>query len=290
MNQDHSMSNAVPTWRRLLTSPLTGHRVLSGYTVALLVFLPALLIAASIDERMVMDRNIWLKPIKFDLAIAIYLISLSLCAHLLPPTWRDSPRFNRYVAVVCFTVIIEMAWLIYAAAIGEVAHFNQTHPVLAPVYFVMGVLAIMLTSLSAVIGVGVLKHHDHSINPLIRYALGYSLLATAVLTVITASYLSAAPAQMHAVLPDGVSVVDRDGALPLLGWLRNAGDLRVAHFFAMHAFHFVPCVAAIGVLMLPKPLTRQKPFARTAAIGLCAAYTAFVVFVFVQALVGKPFL
>ena len=290
MSGDHGVLTSSPARRKPWVLLRTGHPVLSGYTAALLVLLPALLIAFSIDERTLLERNIWLKPIKFDLAIAFYLITLSLYAHLLPPSWRNSPRFNRYVAFVCVTVIIEMAWLIYAAAIGEVSHFNQSHPVLAPVYFIMGLLAILLTSLSAVIGVGVLRHHEHSANPLIRYAVGYSLLVTAVLTVLTAGYLSSAPAQSHAVLPAGLSTLDRQSTIPLFGWLREAGDLRVAHFFAMHALHAVPLAAVIGVLALPRAWTTHVPFARVAAIGLCTVYTAFVVFVFTQALAGKPFL
>lgn len=288
MNSAHprTASGVGPSFAAVLRD---GHPVLSGYTVALLVVLPALLIASAIDSRELLGHGIWVKPIKFDLAIAVYLITLSVYAHLMAPSWRESTRFNRYVAVIGTTVVFEMAWLIYAAAIGEPSHFNQSHPLLQPVYFAMGVLALLLTSLSAVIGVGVLKHNTDTINPLLRYAVGYSLLATTLLTAITASYLSSAPAQSHAVLPDGMGALNRDAAVPLLGWLRDAGDLRVAHFFSTHALHVIPLMAAVLVWVLPRRLSRSRRTAHAVAAALTLGFAGFVLYVFRQALAGVPF-
>ncbi|MEM7376134.1 MAG: hypothetical protein AAF460_01390 [Pseudomonadota bacterium] len=287
----HAIDATTPTTANRMTwlTVWTGHRLLTAYTVALLVILPALLLAYTLDARTVLDTNVWLKPIKFDLAIAIYLITLSAYAHLLPPHWRTSRWFNRYVAAIALTVVFEMAWLIYAAAIGEPSHFNQTHPVLAPMYGLMGVLAVLLTSLSAVFGVGILRHHESGVPALLRYAIGYSLLATAVLTVLTAGYMSSAPAQTHAVLPAGVTVLESRAGLPVLGWLMNVGDLRVAHFFSTHALHSVPLVAWVIVAAMPREATGETLTPRRIALALTLLYAVFVLGVLAQAVRGQPF-
>jgi hypothetical protein len=80
----------------------------------------------------------------------------------------------------------------------------------------------------------------------------------------------------------GGQPTDANG-LALMGWSRNGGDLRVAHFFALHAQQVIP-VIGWGVVA-----TRFRR-ARTAVVLASAAYVALIVFTFVQALQGEPFL
>ena len=70
---------------------------------------------------------------------------------------------------------------------------------------------------------------------------------------------------------------------PLFGWSRSSGDLRVAHFFALHAQQALPLAgAAIVALRLPRP---------AAVLWLCAAgYLALIAGTFVQAIMAQPFL
>jgi hypothetical protein len=69
-----------------------------------------------------------------------------------------------------------------------------------------------------------------------------------------------------------------------MGWARDGGDLRVAHFFATHAMHFIP---AAGYLA-SKTLAPTQ--ARLAVYGASTAFTALIAFTFFQALAGRPFL
>ena len=73
------------------------------------------------------------------------------------------------------------------------------------------------------------------------------------------------------------------GGLWLMGWSRDGGDLRVAHFFATHAMHVVPLLA----------LGCAKMFGREAKLPIHLAALAYIVLVagtFIQALMGRPFL
>jgi hypothetical protein len=68
----------------------------------------------------------------------------------------------------------------------------------------------------------------------------------------------------------------------LFKWARDGGDLRVAHFFGLHAMQVMPLFA----LLLPKRLPRAAGIA--AVISFALVYTAFSCFTFYQAIQGQP--
>src|SRR5262249_4858854 len=69
----------------------------------------------------------------------------------------------------------------------------------------------------------------------------------------------------------------------LMKWARDGGDLRVAHFFGMHAMQVLPFVGWLAA----------RSVSRRRAIGLvvlfASLYAAFSTFTFMQALAGRPF-
>jgi hypothetical protein len=76
-------------------------------------------------------------------------------------------------------------------------------------------------------------------------------------------------------------------AIRLSIWSTIAGDLRIAHFIALHAIQIVPLFAFILADMTPKPSLRQ----RNSAVYAVAALVALVVgATFVQAALGHPLL
>jgi hypothetical protein len=90
-------------------------------------------------------------------------------------------------------------------------------------------------------------------------------------------------------MPDGVATVSEKAAVLLFGWLRYAGDLRVAHFFATHALHFVPLAGWLiaRIVSANEPGSSQS---RRIALSVSLLYAFGVLFVFLQALSGKPFI
>ncbi len=98
------------------------------------------------------------------------------------------------------------------------------------------------------------------------------------LTLLVAGYMASRTG--HWV---GGDLSDAQGS-PLMGWARDGGDLRVAHFFATHAMHFVP---AFG---LAASLSFRQRAARNAVWLFAGAYVGLVGFAFAQALMGMPFL
>jgi FtsH-binding integral membrane protein len=140
----------------------------------------------------------------------------------------------------------------------------------------MGLAAVTLTSLSLAFGIAIARNPATGLPGAVKEALVWGLVLTFVLTVVTAGYMASTPGH-HVGTPT------TGARLALMGWSREVGDLRVAHFFATHALHGVP-LAGLAALALPGAL--QRPAVRLAAL----AYAALVVALFWQALQGRPFL
>ena len=70
----------------------------------------------------------------------------------------------------------------------------------------------------------------------------------------------------------------------LFNWVTDGDDLRVAHFFGLHAMQAIPLFA----LLLPKQLSRNSACALVALFS--ATYAVFSVHTFIQAVQGEPFI
>ena len=143
----------------------------------------------------------------------------------------------------------------------------------------MGVLALMLTSAAPVYGIAILRDRDSRLDPVFRLSVGIGLIATFVLTAAVAGYMSGTGS--HFV---GGSHSDAGGLAPM-GWARDGGDLRVAHFFATHAMHFIPVV-----WVHRQPRASGQPSAGRRCLGFTGMFVGLVGYVFVEALSGQAFL
>ena len=227
--------------------------------------------AMALDGRTHMGLDIWIKPLKFQISIAVYLGTLAWLATLLPERVRAARWFGLYAGAVVAAFLYEIAWIGGAAALGTESHFNLRTPVSETLYSLAGVLAVFGTSASAV-----LAWHVGGGTPM-RRAVSLGLWLTFALTLLTAGTLSGMGG--HEIGGDGSDL----GGWPLLGWQRDAGDLRVAHFFATHAVQVVPVAALALAWLLPR---RHA----AAVCGTAGLYAAFTLHAFAEALMGRPFL
>jgi hypothetical protein len=150
--------------------------------------------------------------------------------------------------------------------------------VLAPTYALMGIVSTVFTTATAVVAVLIAVSKNSALKPFFRYAVVWSLCISFVFTVFMAGEL--ASLDSHWI---GGSQTDKNG-LWGFGWSRDGGDLRVAHFFALHAMHFIPLFALLHTADMS---LKRSHFA---AAVLSLAYSTFIVFVYLQAKNGQPFL
>lgn len=247
-------------------------------TLLLLALIPPTLVALTLDTRTLHGVSVWMKPLKFEVALAAYLATLAWFAGWLPSGTTRQRWYRVFSAAVVVAIAAEMIWIIGASAYGIASHFNVSSPIMQAAYGLMGVFAIVLTSSTLVYGVLILRDRNSPLANPFRWSLGASLILTFVLTLGFAGYMSSSGGQLVGMpaLPDQTA--------PFFGWSRTAGDLRVPHFFATHAMHVIPLAGFIAVRLAP-PRTAWALVTTATALFL-----AFVVFTFWQALSGRPFL
>ena len=242
----------------------------------LLATLP-LLVAMSMDSRTVNDINVWIKPIKFLASLTVYYWTLAWMFGYLPDTAQRG-RAGRFVIFAPLVAgVLEMAWLIGMAALGQPAHFNRGTPLYQLLYVLAGVGSLVLITAVLLQAIMLARLREVAIDPAFRLALVLGGVLGFVLTLISAGHMAAGTG--HWV---GGARSDL-GGVTLMGWSHSGGDLRVAHFFALHATQFLPVAGWL--------ITRTHIPAKATAVWLAAgAYLAMVAFTFIQALSGQPFL
>ena len=232
--------------------------------------------AMAVETRTYQDMNVWMKPAKFMISLSLYMLNLALFARFLPAGMTARRSYRAYSTFVVLCILIEMIWIGGAAAMGVGSHFNRSTPELALIYTLMGVVAISLTTASLVYGIAILRNRASALAPGLRLSIGLGLVLTFVLTV---------PVAMTMAMGSGhlVGAPQTGAMLPVMGWSREVGDLRIAHFFATHAMQVLPL---FGLLTLALSRRLAVITVWIAAIG----YVGLVAATFVQALSGQPFL
>jgi hypothetical protein len=273
---------ALPAHRSMV-GPLTGELfrrepLFAGTALVLLALTLPLLVAQGLDDRVLLGVSVWTKPIKFAAALIVYLGTLAWFAGWLPEGTTRRRWYRAFSVLVVACVVAEMVWIVGAAAYGTASHFNTTVPFLTGIYRLMGGLAVILTTASLVYGVLIWRNANSSLDPAIQMSVGIGLVMTFVATVVVAGYMASGTS--HFVGGSGTDA----GGLALMGWSRSSGDLRVAHFFATHAMHFVPLFGFLAGLALPEGSRRL------AVIAFSAAFAGLIVYAFAGAIRGLPFL
>lgn len=254
------MTATLTAPRLTLASP-ANPQLLAITLLTALAALP-LLVAHGLDPRQFQGEGIWLKPLKFHLALTVYTGTLTLFAMLLPEGTFTSRAWRAYIGLVILCILAELLWIGGAATLGTASHFNQSG-VWAALYSLMGLAAVTLTSLTLAMGVVFWRYRGDPL--MLSIALG--LVLTFVLTVPTAGYLASGTGHLVGSALTG----DR---LPLMGWSTEVGDLRLPHFLATHALHIVPLAGLTG---------------RPAAVwATAAAWVALTAWCFARAVAGLP--
>jgi len=243
--------------------------------LALLAMLPCLL-AMQIDPRLTNGISVWIKPTKFLLSFAVYYATLAWFFGYLPRAAQHSRAGRFVIGTALVAGLLEMLWLVAAAANGVPSHYNVDALPWRLAYGAAGVGAVLLIAAILVQGLLLARDREVTLAPVFRASLVAGAVVAFATTLLAASYLSAASGHWVGALPSDA------GGLPVMGWSRSAGDLRVAHFWALHAHQAIP---AAGALLAAGKLRRPH-----AALAMAvAAYVALIGFTFAQALAGRPF-
>ena len=200
--------------------------------VAFLLMIPPTLAALLADDRLHLGVDIWTKPLKFQVALAIFCFTMSAYARWLPEGVLAARWWRRYVVTVVAAMVAEITWITGAAALGTSSHFN-TSPVGMGLYALMGVLAVWFTASTLVLAWQIARNRRADVDPALRTGLVLGLVLTFLLSVAFAGYMSNSGGHLVGTaserlrpLADGLVA---DGGRPPRGaLLRHARDARAA--------------------------------------------------------------
>ena len=240
----------------------------------IIAFLPVTFLVSLDDPRQLNDINIWSKPMKFYASVGLHMITLAFVARFINADVREKFSVYGLSWVLTFTVIAEVAYLTIQAARGRHSHWNFETKFESLMYAGMGVGAVIMILVAAVIGLLVYRYPVREIGQGLRLGILLGMVLGFITTLIVAGYMSSQNSHWVSGIPS-----DADG-LPLVGWARGGGDLRVPHFFATHLMQIIPLIGWMADRYSQRP-TRIVIAASTIGVSAVAA-------TFIQALSGQP--
>src|SRR4051794_34368825 len=271
-------------WPEPQAHPRRWHRPLMIFVCVMGVVGLIALAGIFVDSRVLTGVPIWLKPFKFAVSLGVYGLTLAWMLSLLP---RRSRVAEWAGTVVVATAAAEMVVIVGQVLRGQTSHYNETTPLNAALWQVMGTSIMILFAAHLVIAIVVLRQRpaDRAAAYAIRLGLGLSLLGmlAAVPMVLPRDTGRPGIAGAHSV-----GVADGGPGLPLVGWSTVGGDLRIGHFVGLHALQALPLLA----LLLKRFLGARLEEGTRARLLLVAgvAYGVLTMLLTWQALRGQPLL
>lgn len=242
--------------------------VLARLGWAALAVLLLCLIAMALDPRSFDGVSVWAKPAKFAASFVIWFWTLAWAWGVLAPEAARGRLARLVLAGTVAAALFEQGWITWRAALGVPSHF-ATDALGAFMYGLMGLGALTLVGLAALLGLLVLRRPQQGVTRAWVLAVGLGLLLGGVLGGFTGAAISVLGG------PHVGGMASNAGGLPPFFWSRDGGDLRIAHFLGIHAMQALPLLALLG--------------AGARAVSLAAAgWAALTLAVFVLALQGVP--
>jgi hypothetical protein len=259
---------------------------LTAVGMLMLVAAVASLVGVLVDPRIITGAPAWLKPFKFAISIAIYSLTLAWIFEGLP----DWPRVRRFVGwTTAIVFVLEVAIIDAQAWRGTTSHFNVSTPANAVLFVVMGAAILLQTFVSVAVVVALWRQRftDRPLGWALRLGMTLTIagaMTGPLMTRPTAAQLAHARAggPMTTAGAHSVGGVDGGPGVPVTGWSREHGDLRVPHFIGLHAVQSLALIA-VGLRRWRRPEADRLK----ALLAAAASYAALFLLLLWEALRGQ---
>jgi hypothetical protein len=259
-----------------------GTRPLVLLTAASLALLAFSLVAGVVDPRQIAGVPAWVKPAKFAASVAITAATGAWILGQMARA-RGLARAGRVMATMA---ALELVIITVQAARGVPSHFNARTPLDGALFTIMGLGITIFWVAQLYVAVRAFRHRfaTEARTWGIRLGLGGALVGGALGFAMTQP-TPAQRAELAAGRPPAalgahaVGVPDGGPGLPVTRWSTTGGDLRVPHFWGLHALQALPLAALL--------LERRRRGAR-AVLAIGAGWLGLIGVLLIQALRGQP--
>ena len=247
-------------WALLLAVPVLA---------AFAMFVPAALGTAAV--------NPWIKPIKFSMSFSTFASTMSLLLLALRiPKWQLT-LVRRAIAASVALEILSLAAQAWRSAY-HVAGYSLMDTSLAQMTNTMVMVNTGIVCWMLILFCANRVRADVVDGPMV------SAIRCSIMIFLAGNAIGG---YMLARGSHTVGVADGGPGLPFVNWSVIGGDLRIAHFIAIHAIQIVPLFAYMLSQMAPIPPVKLR---RMAVGALAIAVSVLVGATFVQAALGRPLL
>lgn len=203
-----------------------------------------------LDDRVLLGAPLWMKPFKFF--ISATLMSLTL-AYVIPRISQKSKRVQVASLTIIGSLAVELVLITWAAASETTSHFNVSSPLAIAVWSAMATFIGLVWVATMVLTLAYVRfgQDEEAMKRALSWGMAISIVGMAV------AFFMTGPTSDQLADFEGIAGAHTVGAadggpgLPLFGWSTVAGDLRIAHFFGLHALQAIP----LAVLLLRKNIT-----------------------------------
>ncbi len=246
--------------------------ILYGIVITHLILAIVCLVGLFIDDRTLAGVNVWLKPLKFSISGAIYIFTVGYLMTLYPYSKTKKNILNN---IVSWTLLVEIGIIVFQGARGVQSHYNQSSLFDGLLFAAMGILIAINVLVMVLFIFDTLRLKLKTTKP-IQLALLFGWII-----IVVGSWIGG---QMISQMSHNVGVADGGAGLPLVNWSTVGGDLRAAHFFALHGIQIIPLFA----FMLSKKwkTSNRNQIIVVSVFGLL--FASWIAFTFYQAKQGIP--
>ncbi|WP_175439392.1 hypothetical protein [Streptomyces vilmorinianum] len=245
-----------------------------------------------LDDRILVGVPIWAKPFKFAISFLAYTLTLAWMLTLLPRARRAGWWAGTVLAV---SSAIEMVLITTQVVRGKQSHFNNETAFDAALFAAMGITVVVLWLAALVIAVLLLR--ARILDRATAWAVRLSSLIALAGAAVGFRMVQPTPEQLASgddpsiVGAHSVGVPDGGPSMPVTGWATTGGDLRIAHFFGMHALQVIPLLLLLLVALAPRfaRLADERVRLRLTFV-VSGTYTAVFALLTWQALRGQALL
>jgi len=252
--------------RQLFELTRDKNQVLLIYSLLCLAGALICLVLSRYSSNQILGISGWIKPMKFFLSTTIFASTMGFYMTFL----GNQKQVEIYSWSLVILLSVELVLIVYQAAQGKMSHFNVATSFDKSIFNIMAFAITLLMLHTLYIAVLFFAQTEFDAPDTVILAIKLSLLVTVIFAFEGFA--------MGAMLKHTVGSTDGSAGLPIINWSKNHGDLRVAHFFGMHALQLIPLASYV--------LAKTK---RDVVIIACV-YLAFVTYTLLQALQGKPFI
>jgi len=178
------------------------------------------------DARTLREVGLWVKPLKFMAATALFAWTTAWIAELSRSDLTHGQAYIGITALLVVTSFFEVAYITYQASQGEASHYNTSDSWHAFMFGLMAIAAVGLTASQGWLAWEIWQAKGSQPMPVSAWGILVGLILTFILSTISGFML-------------GGNQPPAGPGLPIVGW-HLTKDIRPAHFLGVHAQQFIP--------------------------------------------------